>query len=323
MYQNTELNKRLQISIKRKNTHIMDFIKQIDLQMLVLPCIIHVIIFAYIPMYGILMSFQDFRLGDFPGLSEWVGLKHFRYLFTDPNFATVLRNTVAISVLKIIINFPMPIIFAVLLNEIKNAKFKKSVQTISYLPHFISWVVAATLLFDFFSVDNGAVNNALQSIGLIDRPIHFFGKGEYFWWMLVGTDLWKELGWNSIIFIAAITAIDSQLYEAAEVDGAGRFTKIWNITIASIMPTIVILFIFTVGNLLNSNFDQIMMLTNQMGNARLREYADVIDTYVYRVGIRESRFSFGAAAGLFKGGINIVLLLLANKLASKSENALF
>lgn len=307
----------------RKKHFFKDFMKQADLQILVIPAIIHIIIFAYIPMYGILMAFQEFQLGDFPGMSTWVGLKHFRVLFSDPNFSTVLRNTIVISLLKMVINFPIPIIFAVLLNEIRGTKFKKSVQTISYLPHFISWVVGATLLFDFFSVDNGAINSALMTLGIIDRPIHFFGRGEYFWGMLVGTDIWKELGWNSIIYIAAITSIDDQLYEAAGLDGAGRFQKIWHITVASIMPTIVLLFIFTVGNLLNANFDQIMMLTNQMGNATLREYADVIDTYVYRVGIREGRFSFASAAGLFKAVINISLLLMANRLARKSENSLF
>lgn len=307
----------------KKGSFLKDFVKQFDLQLLVIPGIIHILIFAYIPMYGVLMAFQEFQLGDFPGLSNWVGLKHFILLFTDPNFSTVMRNTIVISLLKLLINFPIPIIFAVLLNEITSVRFKKSIQTISYLPHFISWVVAATLMFDFFSVDNGAVNSALQYLGFIERPIHFFGEGKYFWGMVVGTDIWKELGWSSIIFIAAITSIDVELYEAAEVDGAGRLAKMWYITIAGIMPTIVLLLIFTVGNLLNANFDQIMMLTNQMGNATLREFADVIDTYVYRVGLREARFSFAAAAGLFKSAINIILLLGANQLARKTENSVF
>lgn len=307
----------------KKSGFLRSFMKQADLQLLVIPSIIHIIIFAYIPMYGILMAFQEFQLGDFPGISQWVGFKHFNLLFTDPNFGTVLRNTIVISLLKMLINFPIPIIFAVLLNEISRSNFKKSIQTISYLPHFISWVVGATLLFDFFSTDNGAVNFALQALGVIDSPIHFFGRGEYFWAMLVGTDLWKELGWNSIIYIAAITSIDGELYEAAGIDGANRYTKMWHITIASIRPTIILLFIFTIGNLLNTNFDQIMMLTNQMGNASLREFGDVIDTYVYRVGIREARFSYAASAGLFKALINILLLLGANKLASRWENSLF
>lgn len=309
--------------VTKKSSFLKEFKDQIDLQMLVIPAIIWIIIFHYIPMYGVLMAFQEFRLGDFPGMSEWVGLKQFKLFFSDPKTTIVMRNTIVISLLKLLINFPMPIIFALLLNELQNARFKKSVQTISYLPHFISWVVAATMLFDFFSVDNGAVNNFLLRIGAIDRPVHFFGRGEYFWRMLVATDLWKELGWSSIIYLAAITSIDPELYEAAEIDGAGRFQKIWYITLAGILPTIILLLIFTIGNLMNANFDQIMMLTNQMGNAPLREYADVIDTYVYRVGLRESRFSYGAAAGLFKSIVNFLLLLGANKLARKTEHELF
>jgi putative aldouronate transport system permease protein len=274
-------------------------------------------------MYGVMMAFQTFRLGDFPGMSQWAGsygFEHFLRLFTDPNFGIVMRNTLIISILKTVINFPMPIIFAVLLNEVRNKYFKKSVQTISYLPYFISWVVAATLLFDFFSVDNGAVNSALLALGIIDKPIHFFGVGEYFWGMTVITDLWKMIGWNSIIYFAAITSIDAELYEAAEIDGAGRYAKMWHITIATIMPTIILLFVFGIGGLLNANFDQIMMLTNQMGNPILRSYADVLDTYVYRVGLSGGRFSYGAAAGLFKSLVNIALLLIANKLAAKTGN---
>lgn len=317
------LSNKTKIPMLGKRRHLREFIQQADLQILVIPAILHILVFAYIPMYGILMAFQEFQLGDFPGLSEWVGGKHFILLFKDPNFSRVLRNTVVISGLKLAICFPLPIVFAVLLNELRGKHFKRTVQTISYLPHFISWVVAATLLFDFFSVDNGAVNSALQALNLIDRPIHFFGKGEYFWSMLVGTDLWKELGWNSIIYVAAITSIDSEMYEAADIDGAGRYAKMWHITIATIRPTIVLLFIFTVGGLLNANFDQIMLLTNQMQNAQLRNFADVIDTYVYRVGLRDTRFSYAAAAGLFKAVINFMLLLAANKASEKFGESAF
>lgn len=301
-----------------------EFSRQWDLQLMVVPAIIFILIFSYVPMYGILMAFQEFRLGDFPGLSQWKGFDQFVRLFKDPNFMNVLRNTVAISALKLVVCFPVPIILAVALNEITNLPFKKTVQTISYLPHFISWVVAATLMFDFLSADNGAVNNMLKGLGLINAPIMFFGKGEYFWPIATLTDLWKELGWNAIIYIAAITAIDAELYEAAEIDGAGRYAKMWHITIATIRPTILLLLILTVGNLLNANFDQIMTLTNMMGNARLRDFADVIDTYVYRMGIQQARFSYAAAAGLFKAVINFGLLLGANYLSEKAgETALF
>ena len=267
------------------------------------------------------MSFQEFRLGDFPGMSQWVGLKQFGALFRDPNFLTVLRNTVVISLLKMLVNFPLPIVFAVFINELRQKTVKKFMQTISYLPHFISWVVAARLMFDFFSADGGAVNQVLMTLGMINSPIAFFNRGEYYWGLAVGTDLWKELGWNSIIFIASIASIDIEMYEAADIDGATRLEKIWYITIASIRPTIVLLLIFTVGGLLNANFDQSMMLTGQMGNAMLRGYADIIDTYVYRVGIQQARFSFAAAAGLFKAVINFALLLGANWLANKLDES--
>lgn len=306
------------------NSKIKAFFKQMDLQMLVIPSIIHVLVFCFIPLYGLLMAFQEFNLGDFPGFSQWAGLKQFTYLFRDPNFGKVMRNTLVVSALKLLINFPVPILFAVLVNEINRQFFKKTVQTISYLPHFISWVVASTLMFDFLSTDNGAVNSLLMSLKLIDAPIPFFMRGEMFWGILVVTDLWKEVGWNAIIFIAAITGVDSQMYEAAAIDGAGRLQRIWYITLATIKPTIVLLFIFTVGGVLNANFDQIMTLTNQMGNSMLREYADVIDTYIYRVGLREGRYSFAAAAGLFKSAINFILLLVANYIAGKlGESSLF
>ncbi len=307
-----------------KKSLFSKWLNQWDLQVLVIPSILLVFLFSYVPMYGIVMAFQEYRIGDFPSMSEWVGLKHFFALFQDPNFGTVLRNTLVISLLKMLINFPLPIIFAVFVNELRNKHFKKSIQTISYLPHFISWVVAARLMFDFFSTDGGAVNEFLMSLGLAKSPIPFFTQGGYYWFMSVITDLWKELGWNSIIFIAAIASIDMEMYEAADIDGATRLQKIWYITLASIRPTIILMLIFNVGGLLNANFDQAMMLTNQMSNAVLREYANIIDTYVYRVGLSQMRFSYAAAAGVFKAIINFGLLLSANFIAGKvGESALF
>ncbi|MCL2867523.1 MAG: ABC transporter permease subunit [Clostridia bacterium] len=311
-------------SLQKRPFHAR-FFGQWDLQIMVIPGIIFLFIFAYIPIYGVLMAFQEFRIGDFPGMSQWVGLKHFTELITrDPKFPNLLRNTLMLGFLKLLINFPIPIIFAVFINELRHSSFKKSVQTISYLPHFISWVVAARLMIDFFSPDSGAVNEFLMWIGVIDKPISFFMRGEYYWGMAVVTDLWKEVGWNSIIFLAAIASIDPELYEAAEIDGASQVSKVWYITIASIRPTIVILLIITIGNLLNANFDQAYMLTNRMGNRMLLTYADVFDTYVLRVGIAQSRFSFAAAVGLFRAIINFALLLSANKLADRfGETSLF
>ena len=299
-------------------------LEQWDLQTLVLPGIILLIIFSYLPMYGLVMAFQEYRIGDFPGMSTWVGFKQFESLFTDPNFFLTLRNTLVISLLKLTIGFVCPIVFAVFLNEMRNGPIKRTVQTISYLPHFISWTVCALLMFDFLSIDGGAVNEFLMWAHIVDEPIGFFQDGKYFWGIALFTDIWKELGWNSIIYISAIAGVDAEMYEAADIDGATRSQKMWHITVKAIKPTIVLLFIMSVGGVLNANFDQIMMLTKNMGNAMLTEYADVIDTFVYRMGMQMGRFSFATAAGRFKAVINLALLLGANWIAGKAgETALF
>ena len=210
---------------------------QWDLQLLVIPGVILILIFSYLPMYGLIMSFQEYRMGDFPGMSQWVGLKQFQYLLKDPSLFTAVRNTLVISALKLTIGFVCPIIFAIFLNEITKPGVKKSIQTVSYLPHFISWTVCAMLMMDFLSVDNGAVNEFLMKIGLVEKPIPFFQNAKYFWGMALFTDIWKELGWNSIIYISAIAGIDTEMYEAADIDGATRLQKIWYITVMSIKPT--------------------------------------------------------------------------------------
>jgi len=228
------------------------------------------------------------------------------------------------GLLRIGIGFPLPIIFALALNELRSIRLKKATQTISYLPHFISWAVAATLMFDFFHVENGAVNELLMALRIIDEPIFFFGNSRYFWGLFIGTHVWKQLGWDAIIYIAAITGIDQEQHEAAAIDGAGRFARIWHITIAGIKPTIIILFILTVGSLMATSFDQVMMLTRMMDNALLRETADILQSYTFRVGIGQRRFSFGSAVGLFTTTINFTLLIIANWIARrKSETSLF
>lgn len=299
-------------------------IEQWDLQLLVIPGILLLFVFSYIPIYGLVMAFQEYRMGDFPGQSEWVGFKQFIALFTDKNLPLVLRNTLAISGLKLTIGFVCPIVFAVFLNEMHRDGIKKVIQTISYLPHFISWTVCATLLFDFLKADGGAVNELLMALHLIQEPIDFFGRGDLFWGLALVSDTWKELGWNSIIFISAMAGVDAEMYEAADIDGATRAQKMWHITIKAIKPTIVLLFIMNVGGILNQNFDQIMMLTKQLGNPMLKDIANVIDTYIFQVGISQNRASFGTAAGLVKSLINFVLLIMANTIADKAgENALF
>lgn len=311
-------------AVKRQPNIFIRMLQQWDLQILILPGILLMIVFSYFPIYGIIMGFQNYQLGDFPGTSEWVGFKYFVELLTADDFWKVMRNTLIMSFAKMFICFPMPVLFAVMLNELTFEPLKKTVQTVSYLPHFISWVVTATLMMDFLSVNGGAVNEFLMATGIVKEPIGFFIEGKYFYALVILTDIWKELGWNSIIYISAITSIGQDMYEAADIDGATRIQKMWYITIQSILPTVILMFIFQVGGLLNANFDQIMQFTNMMTNAMLRDYADVLDTYIYRMGISLGRFSFGTAGGLLKSVVNFLLLMLANKIADMvSETSLF
>ncbi len=285
---------------------------QKDLQMMVLPWMVFIIIFSYLPMYGLIMAFQNYQLGDLPGLSKFVGLEHFKMFFSSADFMPVMRNTFAISFLKLFFAFPAPILFAILLNEVSGIYFKRTIQTISYLPHFVSWVVVAGLTFDFLSPDGGALNAFLVNLGSIKETVTFMAVPRYFWTITVVTDIWKDIGWNAIIYIAAIASIDNELYQAADIDGAGRLRKIWHITLSGIKPTIVILLIINISNLLSSGFEQILLLTNNLTNTTVQDVADVIDTYVYRTGIMQMRYSYATAAGLFKSVFSIVLLTLAN-----------
>ena len=305
----------------KKPSFFKRFVEQWDLQLLVIPGIILLFVFSYIPIYGLVMAFQEYRMGDFPGSSEWVGFKQFVSLFTDPYLPQILRNTMVISLLKLTIGFVCPIIFAVFLNEMHADKTKKVIQTVSYLPHFIAWTVCAMLLMDLLG-SKGAVMDILALFGV--ERFDFFQRGDLFWGMALISDTWKELGWGSIIYISAMAGVDAEMYEAADIDGATLAQKMWHITIKAIKPTIVLLFIMQVGGILNANFDQIMMLTKQLGNSMLKDYANVIDTYIFQVGISQGRVSFGTAAGLVKSAINFILLIVANTIADKAgENALF
>lgn len=296
------------------------FIKQWDIQLMVWPGIILVFIFAYIPMYGVITAFQDYNI--FSGIwsSPWAGWKHFRMFFQSPDFYNVMRNTIVISLLKFFIGFPAPILLALMLNEVRNQFFKRTVQTISYLPHFMSWVIVAGFVTSLLSVDNGSVNLLLQKLSLIDEPVNFLSIPEYFWAILVSTGIWKDIGFGSIVYLAAIAGIDPHLYEAASIDGASRFKQVYLITIPSILPVIVIFMILAIGNLLNAGFEDILLLGS---NPVLRHVADVIDTYVYRIGIENSRYSYATAVGLFKAVISVGLLTLANALARRTGHSLW
>ncbi|BFH62534.1 ABC transporter permease [Paenibacillus azoreducens] len=288
---------------------------------MVIPAIIMIIIFSYIPMWGILTAFQDYSPAKGFFGSGWVGFKHFKMFFNAPEFWQIMRNTIVISLLKLFIAFPAPIILALMLNEVKNAFFKRFVQTVSYLPHFISWVIVSGFVISLLSVDSGSVNILLQKLGIIDEPVHWLSIPDYFWGILISSGIWKEIGFGAIVYLAAITGVDPHMYEAASIDGAGRMRKLISITIPSIAPVIIIFLILQVGQILNAGFEEILLLTNQGQNVVLRPVAETIDTYVYRVGIENYRFSYATAAGLFKGVISVGMLVIANWIARKLGNS--
>jgi len=305
---------------KLKNGAIR-FSSQLDLQLMVIPAIVWLIIFCYIPMYGIVIAFKDYKIwmGFFSG--PWVGLKHFEAFFADKFAINAIKNTLIISGLKLLFGFPAPIIFALLLNEIRSLKFKKFVQSVSYLPFFISWVVLASMLLTILGID-GPINMILLKIGIIDNPISFLAKPEYFRTIAVVSDMWKGIGWSSIIYIAAISSISQEMYESAYIDGATRLQRAIHITIPSIMSTIVILLIMAVSGILGSNFEQHLLL----GNAMVLDTAETIDTYVYRMGIQLGRYSFATAISLSRSIVSFFLLLTADRLArllTQGEHGLF
>jgi putative aldouronate transport system permease protein len=318
---NVEIERRL--PVRKKGNAVSwwnNWIRQWDLQLMVVPALIFVFIFSYLPMYGVLMAFQDYQL--FGGFlhSPWVGLKHFEAFFNSPDFWRVMRNTMVISLLKLCFGFPAPILLALMLNEVRSMMFKRVVQTVSYLPHFLSWVIVGGFVGSMLSTDNGSVNMMLMSLNLTSEPISFLSVPEYFWGILVGTGMWKEMGFAAIVYLAAIAGIDPHLYEAASIDGAGRFKQIQLITLPCIRPVIIIFMILAVGNILNAGFEDILILAT---NPILRDVSDVIDTYVYRMGILNNRFSYAAAAGLFKAVVSVTLLALANKAARKMGSSLW
>jgi len=274
--------------------------------------LVWVAIFAYAPMYGILFAFYNYQPGLGLAQSEFVGLKYFKEFFLLPDVWLILRNTLVISGLNLTIGFVAPIIFALLLNEISNVHFKKAVQTISYLPHFVSWVVVASIMFTLLG-NEGVVNEVLIKLGFIEKPIRFMGEGKNFWALLTAANIWKSVGWSAIIYISAIAGVDQELYQAGAVDGLSRFGMVWHITLPSIAPTIILLFILGIGGILNAGFEQQLLI----GAPQTRDYHEVIDTYVYRYGIQLGRYSFATAVGVMKSVIGFGLVILSNTLSKK------
>lgn len=288
--------------------------ENIQLYLIMLPVLIHVFIFCYIPMYGILIAFQDYYPGSpffsFDGSTHWVGFKHFLNFMTGPYFGRIMMNTFRLSLYYFIFGFWIPILFSLLVNELKNGAFKKFVQTASYLPHFISTVVVAGMVLSFINVD-GIINVVIKAFG--GTPIALNTEPRYFSAIYTITTIWKSFGWSSILYLSAIASIDPNLFEAAKIDGANRFKQMLHITLPSIRPTIFVLLIFAIGNLLSANSEFILLIYNPS----VYEKADVIGTYLYRDGLMGGNFSSGTAVGLFTSIINFGLLYFANTLSRK------
>lgn len=282
-----------------------------DLYLLMLPGIIYFIIFKYFPMYGIIISFKDFN--PFAGIlkSEWVGLKHFETLWNYDGFWLIFNNSLILSLLNLVFFFPVPIILALMLNEVGSKYFKNTIQSLLYMPHFISWVVVASLTYILFAMQDGIVNEFLVMLGL--EKINFLTAPEWFRTMIVSQSIWKEAGWGTIIFLAALAGVDQQLYEAAIVDGANRWRQLWHITLPAIKSTILIMLILRLGSVLDNSFEQIFLMLS----ATTYSVGDVFETYVYREGLIGGKYSYTTAVGLFKSVIGLILVVAANKLAKK------
>jgi len=281
------------------------------LLLMLLPGMIYYLLFKYGPMYGLVVAFKDYRLMDGIMASPWVGLKYFKIVFGTTEFWTVFRNTLIISTYKLIVGFPAPIILALLLNEISNTRFKKTIQTITYMPHFLSWVVLSGILINFLSPSIGPINALLRALGM--DPIFFVADPQWFRSMIVATSVWKEVGWGSIVYLAALANVNVELYEAAVLDGAGKLKQVIHITIPSIAPMIIIMLIFAIGGIVNDDFDQILNLYNPI----VYSVGDVFSTYVYRMGLQNALYSFSTAAGLFRNVIAFTLIVVTNYMSRK------
>lgn len=298
---------------------VQRFLKQGVLQSMALPGVIWMLVFSYIPLYFLIIAFKDYNFVLPISEAPWVGFKHFKDFFLDERFFTIMKNTFGISILSLFIGFPIPIIFAIFLNELKSVRLKKMVQTVSYLPHFLSWVILGGIMMTWLA-DNGIVTIILVNLGILKEPTYLLSIKEYFWPIIIISNIWKELGWSAIIYLAAITGIDPQLYESATIDGAGRLRKIWNITLPSIKTTIAVLFILSAGSLLNTNFDQILVLRNPLNI----QASDVLNIYIYTEGVRSARFSYSAAIGLINSLLSLVILFVTNMVSKKlTDSSLF
>lgn len=285
---------------------------QKQLIMMSVPLMLYIILFAYVPVWGWTMAFQDYKPARDFGQQTWVGLKHFKFLFTDDNFLRVLRNTVGMSLINLVLGFVTAIMLALLLNEIKKIFWKRTVQTISYLPHFLSWIIVTGIVATSLASD-GIINDLLMKLQIIQEPILWLSEGKYFWGIVGSSHVWKEVGWNTIIYLAAIASIDPALYEAAEIDGASRYRKMLHVTLPGIKATIVILLIMSIGHILEAGFEVQYLL----GNGLVVDWAETIDIFVLKYGIAQGNYSMATAGGIFKTVVSVTMLLLANWTAKR------
>ena len=289
------------------------------LYLMIVPCMIYTFIFSYYPLSGWIMAFQNYKPAKGYAGSTFVGLDQFMFLFEDVEFWRSVRNTLMMSVMNLAFSFVFAIVFALLLNEIKSLGLKRIAQTVSYLPHFLSWIIVCSLVSNILSTNDGMLNNILMGLGLIDKPVLWLGEQKYFWWVTTFSNIWKETGWNSIIYIAAISGIDQSLYEAAELDGAGRFQKMWHVTLPGIKSTIVVLLIMNLGWVLNASFEVPYIL----GSGLLQDVSQTIDIFVLKYGMSIGNYSQATAAGIFKSVISLLLVFGTNAIANKlGENSL-
>lgn len=304
------------MKLKVKNYRLR---RQIILQSMIIPAALVTLVFAYIPMYGITIAFKDFHITEGIWGSPWSGLKYFREFLTDYNILNVLRNTLVLNVIGTLICFPAPILLAILINELSPGVFKKTAQTISYLPHFLSWVIFAGLILEMLR-PGGIASDLTVTLGLSEESVNFMAKGQWFYGIFIASNLVKGLGYGSIIYVAALSGVDQEVCEAAIVDGCSRLQKIWYVMLPSILGTIVIMLILQIGSLLNTGIEQILMFQNPLN----MNYSETLDTYVYKIGVAQGRFSYSTAVGLLKSVVSVILLVGANWISNKlTEKSLF
>lgn len=293
-----------------KKTSFWNYFKQhYWLYLLLLPGLLYFIMFRYVPMGGLVMAFKNYS--PFKGLwgSEWVGFEHFAKFFSNQDFWKLLTNTLGISILQLVLYFPAPIVLALLLNEVRVSGFKRTVQTLVYIPHFVSWVIVASLTYQLFNVSNGVINEICRM--LTGQTFDILAKSSTFWGLIVGQDIWRETGYGTIVFLAALAGVDPTLYDAAKVDGANRWDIMWHVTLPAIRGTIITMLILRVGGILNTGYEQIFLMRNDLNLAK----AEVFDTYIYTKGIQKGMYSFSAAVGMFKSVVGMILVITSDRVA--------